>query len=363
MLNRYAIANLSSPENSRNWRNYAFFVILSFLIVFLIVISRELYLGTFNGFTKAFWKEILRNYCCMVVIWAGSRVIFIAVHRVLPFEMSHPLAIFTQICCNIAYTMAMMWVYINYLQGVIDDNIYNKERNYILTVVLIAINSAINFGIEMGRIITQWKRSIIETERLSKANMAAKLDALQSQVNPHFLFNSLNTLSSLVYKDAEKADSFIQQLSKVYRSILETREKNVVLLSEELESIKAYFNLLKFRFKDGLLVQNQLSATLANNILIAPHTLQILVENSVKHNIVDPKKPLTVQLYVENGYIVVRNNLQLRRSVEYSTHSGLDNILNRYRLLLKKDIIIAADAGYYTVKIPVILVNHESSYH
>lgn len=200
--------------------------------------------------------------------------------------------------------------------------------------------------------LMNWRKSIIDAERLQKENMAAKYESLKNQVNPHFLFNSFNALSDLVYEDPDKAVKFIKQLSEVYRYVLDTRDREVVDLTEELQFLQSYIYLQKIRFAEKLHIEIDLPDTTGK---IAPLALQILVENAIKHNIVSEDDPLKVKIYFDNGYLVVENNLQKKSiPVEPSAGVGLENICKRYEFLSNKKVEVSEDTDRFLVKLPLL---------
>lgn len=194
----------------------------------------------------------------------------------------------------------------------------------------------------------------VRAERLEKEAVQAQFAALKSQVNPHFLFNSLSILSSLVHADADLSEKFIDQLSRAYRYILEQKDNEQVLLKTELEFIQAYRFLLNIRFENKFDVIINVPEAQQQHCSIAPLTLQLLVENAVKHNRMSAKEPLQVQIFVEQDWLIVQNNLQLRPQSEVSTGVGLQNIINRYTLLTSRPVSIQESDGVFRVKIPLL---------
>lgn len=208
--------------------------------------------------------------------------------------------------------------------------------------------------------MSQSKRNEIEKESLLKQTAEARFEALRNQVNPHFLFNSFNVLSSLVHKDAETASRFIEQLSAVYRYVLNNQTNNVVRLRDELEFLESYIYLLKIRFGDSITIDNELQAG-EDEQFIAPATLQMLIENAIKHNVVSKARPLNIHLFRDGEYFVVENILQLKAVKEVSTETGLNNIRERYAFLCQDDAVIVRSNGKFVVKIPVLKVAYEYS--
>ena len=221
-------------------------------------------------------------------------------------------------------------------------------------LIVLAITFVIGL-FQFGRgFLQNWRLSEIRAAKLEAAHMAAQFESLQNQVNPHFLFNSLNVLSTLVYRDQDLATKFIKQLSKVYRYVLEAKNKEVVSLETELKALEAYIFLVKIRFGTGFIFDNQLPTHSKGHL--APLSLQMLVENAVKHNIADKNHPLVVKLYEENGRVIVHNNLQLKRKLQHSVGIGLINIKKRYQYLSDVPVTIDETNHYFKVGLPIVQV-------
>ena len=199
----------------------------------------------------------------------------------------------------------------------------------------------------------------IELERTKADNLGAQYELLKQQVNPHFLFNSLNTLKYMVESDDKHSVDFILKLSDFYRFTLESRKQDLITLAEELNILNAYLFLLKARFEEGIDLTIEIEPKYEESY-IPPFTLQLLIENCIKHNVVSLDKPLHIRLYSNNGYLVVENKLQLKRTPEASTGMGLENINERYTHLLNKRIEIQASETHFTVKLPII---HEYNHY
>lgn len=202
-----------------------------------------------------------------------------------------------------------------------------------------------------------------ETSERKKQYLEAKLQALRNQVSPHFLFNSLSVLSSLVHISAEKSEKFIIQLSRTYRYLLDNQEKMLVSLDQELRFLESYYYLLNIRFENKIKLLIDIPEKL-QNLRIPPLTLQLLVENAVKHNKMSDLEPLEISLYVNNDYLIVSNTLNIRQQAETSTGVGLENIRKRYRLFTRKEVLVVSGSRYFEVFLPLIKYkNHESSDH
>jgi len=200
----------------------------------------------------------------------------------------------------------------------------------------------------------KWREVVDESDHLKRENLQSQLEGLKGQVNPHFLFNSLNSLSSLISDDPEKAEKFLDEMSKVYRYLLRTNEEGLTSLESEMQFIHSYFHLLKTRYGDGLELDTRISEKY-NSYQIPPLTLQMLVENAVKHNMILKDSPLNIMIMTTNsGKLVVANNLQRKDRQVSSNRVGLTNIVKKYRLMKKEEISVRDDGKEFAVVVPLI---------
>lgn len=204
----------------------------------------------------------------------------------------------------------------------------------------------------------EWKASLIEAERLKSENVQSQLNSLRSQVNPHFLFNSLNTLTSLIAEDQDKAINFVRDFSDLYRYILKSQEKEVSTLEEELYATNAYLKLQKERFEEKLKVEIDVAEEYLHKYL-PTLTLQMLVENCIKHNVISQSKPLKIQIYIKEERLFVVNNLQKKQTELISTGLGLKNIVKRYDFLHDEDIEIIQGGGTFEVVLPLLTIHQK----
>ncbi len=230
-----------------------------------------------------------------------------------------------------------------------DKDVSEWDYN-VASVLLILLTAAIYESVWLNR---KWKESIVATEKLQKEYAQSQLESLKSQVNPHFLFNSLNTLTYLIPEDADKAVKFVQKLSKVYRYVLEIKDKQLTSLKEELDFLDSYIFLLKERFGENLKVKIDIDASLHNQHLI-PFSLQLLFENVIKHNIISKDKPLEVCLWVDADRLLVRNNLQRKAQQMPSTKVGLENIRHRYSFYTNEKMEVIETSEYFLVALPLL---------
>ncbi len=200
--------------------------------------------------------------------------------------------------------------------------------------------------------LQNWKQAAIDAERAKQESLRAQYVSLRSQVNPHFLFNSLNALTNLVYEDQGKAASFIKQLSEVYRYVLDTHSRELVPLSEELKFLNSYLYLQKIRFGEKL----QVSFTLNDlNTQVPPLAMQMLLENAIKHNIISDESPLVIRVFKEGDAICITNSFQKRMVLSEETSGiGLANIRKRYEFFTSKEVVVEQTDNLFTVRLPMI---------
>ncbi len=243
-----------------------------------------------------------------------------------------------------------------------------KDKFYILLILVSMSVLIIGTMYEGITYFGKWKEVLTETEQLEKLHLETQFQSLQSQLNPHFLFNSLNVLSSLITENPRRAEDFVDELSNVYRYLLRSNERELTSVGEELRFIRSFFHLLETRHDTGIALKIEVSRENFDKKLPAL-ALQILVENAVKHNQISPEKPLLVEI-VEGGEaverlgehrsqptqrkIIVRNNLQPKATRPHSTSVGLDNLQQRYELLGVSGFEVQNDGQYFTVTLPLV---------
>ena len=227
-----------------------------------------------------------------------------------------------------------------------------KSLNFGEFIIPLTIGLLITAIFQAANFLNVWKKSLVEAEKYKNAQLAAQYQTLNSQVNPHFLFNSLNVLSTLVKKNPEKAEQFIYQLSNVYRNILDVRNEELISVKQELETLNAYLFLIETRFGERIKMDIQIDSKVDEYLV--PLSLQMLVENAVKHNAATLKNPLTIQIYAKDDFWWIKNNRKEMSEPVPGKGMGLENIRQRYQLATGKEIIIQDEADFYAVGLPVI---------
>lgn len=225
-----------------------------------------------------------------------------------------------------------------------------KAEYYVIALVITLIVSLFLHVFYFYKALQDTK---VKEQKIIAGSASAKFDALKNQLDPHFLFNSLNVLTSLIEEDPIQAQKFTTSLSKVYRYVLEQKSKNLISVDEELQFARTYVRLLKMRFEDSIIFEIPDKA-LNPEAKIVPLSLQLLLENAVKHNVVTASKPLHIKIYEEDDYLYVTNNLQEKQVVKKSSGVGLQNIRQRYAILTKKEMQIFKTAKEFKVRLPML---------
>lgn len=240
------------------------------------------------------------------------------------------------------------------------ESFLNSERieNYYISLIISFIASSGYYA------FIYWKQKQdkrVTESKLIAGTASAKFDALKNQLDPHFLFNSLNVLASLIEENPKQAQKFTTSLSKVYRYVLEQKSKELVPLDEELAFARTYMNLIKMRFEDSIVVSIPERAT-NPDFKVVPLSLQLLLENAVKHNQVTPSKKLHIEILESGNRLIVKNNIQAKKVIKKSSGVGLVNIKQRYNLLTDTDVRIDDDGVNFMVGIPILTEQLQRSF-
>jgi sensor histidine kinase YesM len=296
------------------------------------------------------------------VLWEGNQQIVHYMKRRFPDHSQTSRRIITQAALSLGFillALLLIQIVLNIIFGqpLLDlaDIAYSIKPSILATLLITTFAEASYF-------FERWKHSIQEAEQIKQAHIQSQYETLKNQVNPHFLFNSLNTLITIIPEDPQTAVAFVQKLANVYRYVLQSKDKEIVTLAEEMQVAEAYVFLLKTRFGDNLQVNITINQQMMK-LYLAPLTIQMLLENAVKHNIVSSEKPLLIDIFTEQGEkIIVKNVIQHKQFTEHtdSTHTGLANIVQRYRLLSEKKVEILTTHSTFTVVLPLLTVRNNS---
>lgn len=324
----------------------------------LIIFLMALFFGTLGKFdlqAEDLTKSILSSFIQIVIIWNGNVLLMDIIDRLYEWDKqlhiklitSGAIALFWPIICTYFFNL-VIYPFIN---GYPCDLKSKETITYlVVSIVLTLFINSVFVSIAFFRF---WKDSIKEKEELKRESISAEYEALKSQINPHFLFNSLNTLSSLIDENPKTANDFVQKLSSVYRYLLTQRDKEMVQIKEELAFVDAYIYLNQIRFGTNLKVSVDVPKELADKKIVTL-ALQILIENAIKHNIISAGKPLYIYMGIVNEKFIVKNNLQRKQVMNESNGIGLNNIVHRYSFLTESEIEITETNEEFTVALPLL---------
>ncbi len=217
---------------------------------------------------------------------------------------------------------------------------------------LIGLFLVVSLFFLVSELLKGWKNDAVDEETRKYEELKFQFEILKNQINPHFLFNSLNILKSIISDDPEHAKHFVQNFSKIYRYVLEKREYDFVQLNEEIKFIEAYFYLIKSRHMSKIETSIEINGT--SRFMIIPMSLQLLVENAIKHNAATIENRLLIRINIENNYIVVRNSINPKNTSGKTSKIGLNNLSKRYKFLTSKDIVVEKIDKEFVVKLPII---------
>ncbi len=304
---------------------------------------------------RPWWKQYFTDFAFVVICWAIAREVIIFSRKMFPGvanTMRRVIMLFiSTVIISFAEGFLIVYAlnYTNYyeLSFTRTDFFYTSGLILVFSMMIMAIYETLY---SLG----EWNKLAVEAEALKRENLQSQLDSLKEQVKPHFLFNSLSTLIALIDEDKVRAKKFVEELAFVYRYLLQSNEKELIPLAEELTFIKAYYYLLKTRFDDRLVLDIYVGKD-ASELLVPPLTLQILLENAVKHNVVSADRPLHVVIS-ENGSdkIILSNTLQRRTQKVVSTQTGLANLAAKYQLMQQPGPEIFETPEKFSVQITLI---------
>lgn len=330
----------------------------SFLAIPLLAVCIPNMAGLISNSTYQPW-ELAISYAYFIaigfIIWNGNmRLMHVMRKSNTGMTGSYLRTVITYFLVNILYAGVIS------LGALYAWSWFGHEGNQIQTPILLATLFTIvtvlfaNNLFEIILLRREMEFNRVRAEKMETAKVEAELEALKTQIDPHFIFNSLNTLSYLITREPQSARLYNDTLAKVYRYILGNKEKDLVLLKEELEFISNYFYLLKIRFADAVNMVIEINDVSAEDFLIPPISLQTLVENAIKHNEFNESHPLDIKVAVSQHYVVVRNPVKPKEQSAPSNKIGLSNLDNRYKLITRKSIVIENNYTFFTVKLPIL---------
>lgn len=319
--------------------------------IFLPIVSGIITYNHYNtaGIIGANLYFILTSF----IIWRGCNWIHAKIRPLYSF-MSQPFLKIAGVC----FTSALYGACIGTLStlGWLQMSKEPFHWNNVLRFVLVCVIAVIVFTL-IYEILFLSKERELDTKivvQLDRERSQAELQALQNEMDPHFIFNSLNTLNHLILNDPQKAHLYNNKLAQVYKYFLINKNRELISLNNELEFIDDYFYLLQLRHDNKLQLESRFENDLDGTMMIPPCSLQVLIENAIKHNEFSSENPLLIAIVMNGKYLKVINNIRPKPYAINSTHIGLKNLSSRYKLLCNKDIVIESSKDTFTVKLPLI---------
>jgi sensor histidine kinase YesM len=314
------------------------------------------HLSGFAAFTS--FEERLLNYLLFSVIsfcvWTGSAYAHYLLRHSLFRIRKLYLRLPARYGLTISVSWSIAWLLLQAWNHYVQRDRFDSHALVVSLAIMTAVSVIISSIYEIVYLNKERESDIVQMERTEKLKVQAQLDALKSQIDPHFIFNSLNTLSYLIGTDPIKAKLFNDTLAKVYRYILINKEKDLVRLREEIEFASNYFYLLRIRYQTGLSMIIKMDDIITEDYLIPPLSLQGLIENAIKHNHFSEKLPLTIEIMIGANGISVVNRKNLKKFDIQSSRIGLSNLNERYSLIVNKGITIDQSPETFSVSLPLL---------
>lgn len=332
---------------------------ISFTICAIITIVNWVQNPRFHFWNFVISKPMFIGFLTGVFLYVGGSFSFFLIRKLIPQDPFYIKRILLFIPLSALITVIVVFC-INLLFFALDDDasivelIKQQRFGYYINFIIISIFIPILiYGLNFYKV---FKESQLENQTLVANQATAKFESLKNQIDPHFLFNSLNVLTGLIEEDQQKAIAYTNSLSRIYRYILEQKDKKTVPIAQEIDFAQNYINLLNLRFEDALAytIDDQSSTNTGHTV---PLALQLLLENCIQHNIATDESPLRIEITMDQEYLIVSNNLQEKKNKQTSTEIGLKNIVERYSLLTKKKVEIINNDLHFIVKLPIIKEN------
>ncbi len=308
-----------------------------------------------DGIHHSFFIDIIAITLVTVIVWEGNLQIdkWLDKHYSWLYETRKRLL--AQIVVSSLFTITMLANLILMVDYILNRNLDNRPHGLVPMLIPAII---IAFGILLintgSQFFIAWKQSILEVEQYKTESATAQLQNLKKQLNPHFLFNNLSVLSSLVYQDQDKAAEFISELSKVYRYVLDHENTELVTVRNELEFIQHYIYLLSIRFDKGISFSIDIPFD-KQQYYLPPMCLQMLVENTIQHNEVSQAKPLQVSIYTKDNQLIIENPIHPRSDKVVSSKTGIKNIEKRYHFYTAEKVVVTRSENIFSIALPLIL--------
>ncbi|MFI5151588.1 MAG: sensor histidine kinase [Bacteroidia bacterium] len=299
--------------------------------------------------------DFISSICITILVWEGNLHIDHWMNRKFPWVTKPGKRVLVHLPVSMLFSASVIFIGMKLFSYYICDVPEATKQSFMFIALVIGLLvTLIILSIEISvQFFKSWKSSVTEVEKYRNESLQAQLQNLKNQLNPHFLFNNMSVLSSLIYKDQDKAVDFVNQLSKVYRYLLDNRNNELVSLETELGFIRSYTYLLQIRFDKNIVFELDIPDNLLQR-QIPPMALQMLLENAIKHNEISEASPLVIRIRAGDSGLEVSNAIKLRTNREESSNTGLKNIAGRYRYFTDETVHIDQHNQVFTVRIPLL---------
>ena len=330
-------------------------IVISFTIFFVLLLVRII---TGNKIQFDYYLLVNFGYTMLysLSLYFANAAIFIYLDKVFKSDRFIPKRIVIGFIASFLVSIVVIFLLRIFEDVLVEGSSFraflnNEEMsNYLVAIILTFFVTLAFHAFYFYKAYTENK---VKEQKVIAGTASAQFESLKNQIDPHFLFNSLNVLSSLIEENPENAQKFTTSLSKIYRYVLEQKDKELVPVEEELAFAKTYMNLLKMRFENSITFD--LPSDYNNpEAKVVPLSLQLLLENTIKHNVVSEQRPLHIKIYIENNYLIVANNLQKKEILQERKGVGLQNIVNRYGLISERKVLVEETQIEFKVKIPIL---------
>ena len=327
------------------------------IVTGVILLAIAVAYGFLNNLPQAYFITTVWIILVILFLWLGNSFISTQLDKILPWLKYGSVRFLAQLVFGLIYSLLIVNVSYFLFKTLFTVDPPTGEQLTVMNIygaLIILPTISIYFGFQFLR---SWRRSEVEAEKFQKESIKSQLEALKNHLDPHFLFNNLNILSSLIDKSTDQSKEFLDRFAEVYRFILQNEGVELVNLRQELDFVDSYLYLLKVRFEEMIVFEIDLPQEKLGKY-IPPLTLQMLIENVIKHNQVSEVRTLTVNIsLVDDDYVEVSNNLQPRKVISRKGEkSGIKNIISRYSYYTDKEIHFGEEDGKYVVRVPLLEV-------
>jgi sensor histidine kinase YesM len=326
------------------------------LIIFMVIVFINYIYGTKIEFNHQLGVMFLYTMLYSIVLGYANQAVFVYLDRKFATERFSLKRMILGFVASFLVTIFIIFLLRIFTDVIIEGESFQKywanekPSNYVFAT---AMSFIVLLCFYVFYIYKEYNESKVREQKIIAGTANAKFESLKNQIDPHFLFNSLNVLSSLIEENPENAQQFTTSLSKIYRYVLEQKDKELVTVSEELAFAKTYMKLLKMRFENSITFE--LPTDFENTeAKVVPLSLQLLLENTIKHNVVSENKPLHIKIYIKDNFLVVENNLQKKEVLQDRKGVGLQNIVSRYAILSERKVLIDENKDSFAVYLPIL---------